>query len=84
VAWTKTSTKSWINALTWFRVSRYGEMAETMTATSLRVSRFETNPIRKMLVSRSSLENPRPFERFVRTTSPSSISTFMSRFLSSW
>jgi hypothetical protein len=71
-------------ALTWLRVSRYGEMAETMTATSFRVSRFDTNPIRRMLVSRSSLEKPSPLDRFVRTTSPSSISTLMFRLRSSW
>src|ERR1043165_1730271 len=34
-----------------------------------------TNPIRRMFVSRSSFENPSPFERFSRTSSPSRTST---------
>src|SRR2546430_9683710 len=32
--------------------------------------------MRRMFVSRSSFENPRPFERFSRTSSPSSTSTW--------
>src|SRR2546421_11232927 len=36
-----------------------------------------------MFVSRSSLEKPRPFERWVRTTSPSRYSTLCSFFSSS-
>src|SRR5262245_1553161 len=39
--------------------------------------------MRRMLVSRSSFEKPRPFERFSRTTSPSSTSTREPRFRSS-
>src|SRR6266498_1107826 len=39
--------------------------------------------MRRMLVSRSSFENPRPFDRLVRTSSPSSISTFRPRVRSS-
>jgi hypothetical protein len=42
-------------------------------------SRSATNAIRRMLVSRSSLEKPRPLERFSRTTSPSSTSTLEPR-----
>src|SRR3954452_5179331 len=57
------------------RISRYGEMAAVITATPLRESRSATNAIRRMLVSRSSFEKPRPLERFSRTTSPSSTST---------
>src|SRR3984893_8365577 len=50
-------------------------MAATMTITPRRASNSLTNPIRRMLISRSSLLKPRPFERCVRTTSPSSTST---------
>src|SRR3989304_5665401 len=54
-------------------------MAEAMTATPLRLSRWATKPMRRMFVSRSSLLNPRPLLRLVRTTSPSSVSTFRPR-----
>jgi hypothetical protein len=37
-----------------------------------------------MFVSRSSLENPRPLDRFCRTTSPSRISVFICRAWNSW
>ena len=47
----------------------------TITAPPLRVSREATQPIRSMFVSRSSFEKPSPFERCVRTSSPSSHST---------
>src|SRR5579864_5349360 len=50
-------------------------MAATMTITPWRASSSLTNPMRRMLISRSSLLKPRPFERCVRTTSPSSTST---------
>src|ERR1017187_4926691 len=50
-------------------------MAATITITPLRDSRCATKPIRRMFSSRSCLENPRPFVRFWRTQSPSSIST---------
>src|ERR671915_2541691 len=50
-------------------------MAAQITAAPCRVSREATQPMRSMFVSRSSLENPRPFERCVRTTSPSRYST---------
>src|SRR5262245_20920539 len=50
-------------------------MAATITITPCRASSSLTKPMRRMLVSRSSLLNPSPFERWVRTTSPSSIST---------
>src|SRR5258705_9211791 len=39
--------------------------------------------MRLMLVSRSSLEKPSPFDRLVRTSSPSKTSTFTPRTLSS-
>src|SRR5438094_668585 len=58
-------------------------MAATMTKTPFRVSRSATKPMRRMLMSRSSLEKPRPFDRFSRTTSPSSTSTFLPRERSS-
>ena len=47
-----------------------------MAATPFRKLRsWQTKPIRRTFSSRSSFENPSPFERFVRTTSPSSSST---------
>src|SRR6266540_1258227 len=52
-------------------------MAETSTAAPCWVSREATQPMRSMFVSRSSLENPSPFERRVRTTSPSRYSTVL-------
>ena len=55
-----------------------------MVATPLRVSRSATNPIRMMFMSRSSLENPSPFERVWRTTSPSKISVLRPRAWNSW
>src|SRR3712207_386596 len=50
-----------------------------MTAAPWRVSREATQPIRSMFVSRSSFEKPRPFERWVRTVSPSRYSTMQPR-----
>src|SRR5947207_777763 len=50
-------------------------MAATITITPWRASSSLTNPMRRILISRSSLLKPRPFERCVRTTSPSSTST---------
>src|SRR5882762_235570 len=50
-------------------------MAAAMAITPLRDSTSQTKPMRRMFVSRSSLLKPRPFERFSRTTSPSSTST---------
>ena len=50
-------------------------MADTTATPPSRVKRLATQPMRSMLVSRSSLEKPRPFDRCVRTTSPSSGST---------
>src|SRR5437762_7070864 len=50
-------------------------MAATITITPCRASSSATNPMRRMLISRSSLLKPRPLERCVRTTSPSSTST---------
>ena len=60
------------------RVSRYGEIAATTTMMPLRESKSATKPSRRILVSRSSREKPSPCDRFVRTTSPSSSSTFAS------
>src|SRR5919206_150944 len=54
-----------------------------MTAPPWRVRREATQPIRSMFVSRSSFENPRPFERCSRTSSPSSHSTLRPRRSSS-
>ena len=48
-----------------------------------RVSREATQPMRSMFVSRSSFEKPRPFERCVRTVSPSRYSTTWPRCSSS-
>src|SRR5579859_3167426 len=50
-------------------------MAATIAITPWRASSSLTKPMRRMLISRSSLLKPRPFERCVRTTSPSSTST---------
>src|ERR671934_784509 len=58
-------------------------MAETITAAPWRVSRDATQPMRSMLVSRSSFEKPRPLERCSRTSSPSSHSTSRPRRSSS-
>ena len=57
----------------------YGEIAAAMTAAPCRVSRAATQPMRSMFVSRSSFEKPRPFERCVRTVSPSRYSTMCPR-----
>src|SRR5947209_15022313 len=46
-----------------------------MAITPLRDNSSQTNPMRRMFSSRSSLLKPSPFERWVRTTSPSSTST---------
>src|SRR5688572_11571112 len=54
-------------------------MAAVITGTPLRESRSATKAMRRMLVSRSSLEKPSPFERFSRTTSPSRISSLEPR-----
>ena len=54
-------------------------MHAAIAATPFRVRRLQTNPTRRMLMSRSSFENPSPFERFVRMMSPSRISTFRPR-----
>src|SRR5215211_1969570 len=65
------------------RMSRYGEIAAVITGTPFRDSRLATKAIRRMLVSRSSFEKPSPLERFSRTTSPSSTSSFEPRLRSS-
>ena len=62
------------------RRGRWPTRASTAPA---RVRRLATQPMRPMLVSRSSLENPRPFDRWVRTTSPSRYSTSAPRLSSS-
>ena len=61
----------------------YGEIAAAITAPPWRVRREATQPIRSMFVSRSSFEKPRPFERCVRTVSPSRYSTIRPRRSSS-
>src|SRR6266480_6391511 len=58
-------------------------MAAVITGTPLRESRSATKAIRRMLVSRSSFENPRPLERFSRTMSPSRTSSLDPRARSS-
>ncbi len=58
-------------------------MAETTTAAPARVSREATQPMRSMFASRSAFEKPSPYERCVRTTSPSSRSTSRPRRSSS-
>src|ERR1019366_2769899 len=50
-------------------------MAAATAITPLRASNSQTKPIRRTFSSRSSLLKPRPFDRCVRTTSPSSTST---------
>src|ERR1035437_6856052 len=50
-------------------------MAAAMAITPLRASNSQTKPMRRTFSSRSSLLKPRPFDRCVRTTSPSSTST---------
>ena len=65
------------------RISSYGEIAETTTAAPARAMREATQPMRAMLMSRSSFEKPRPFERCVRTMSPSRCSTMRPRRSSS-
>src|SRR5204863_311255 len=67
----------------WRRISSYGEMAETTTTAPARARREATQPMRAMFVSRSSFEKPRPFERCVRTMSPSRWSTTKPRRSSS-
>src|SRR5688572_13989336 len=64
-----------MRARTSSRTARYGEIAAAIAITPLRESSSHTNPMRRMFTSRSSLLKPRPFERCVRTTSPSSTST---------
>ena len=54
-------------------------MAAAITAAPWRVSREATQPIRSMLVSRSSFEKPSPLDRWVRTVSPSRYSTMQPR-----
>src|SRR5919204_1962149 len=76
--------RPFISALASSRISRYGEIAAVITGTPLRDSRSATKAIRRMLVSRSSFENPRPFERFSRTMSPSSTSSLDPRARSSF
>ena len=51
------STKLSIQPRTSSRTARYGEIAAVTATTPLRASRLATNPIRRMLMSRSSFEN---------------------------
>jgi hypothetical protein len=50
-------------------------MAAVMAQLPDRAMSLATNPMRRMFVSRSSFEKPSPFDRCVRTSSPSSVST---------
>src|ERR671933_1341473 len=75
----KLSPMSW---RTWSRASLYGEMADTITGTPFRVRSLATNPILRTFVSLSAREKPKPFDRFVRTMSPSRTSTLPMRSLS--
>src|ERR1019366_4068279 len=50
-------------------------MAAATAIPPLRASNSQTKPMRRTFSSRSSLLKPRPFDRCVRTTSPSSTST---------
>ena len=54
-----------------------------MTAAPWRSNREATQPMRSTFVSRSSFEKPRPFDRCVRTVSPSRYSTIAPRWSSS-
>jgi hypothetical protein len=60
---------------TWLRVSSNGAIGEQMATPRWRAISAATQPIRRMLVSRSALEKVRPAERFRRTTSPSRLVT---------
>src|ERR1022692_2099586 len=51
-------------------------IAAATAITPLRASNSQTKPMRRTFSSRSSLLKPRPFDRCVRTTSPSSTSTW--------
>jgi hypothetical protein len=55
--------------------TRYGEIAAVIGTTPFLARSSATKPMRRMFVSRSSFENPSPFDRCVRTSSPSSTST---------
>ena len=62
-------------ARTCWRVSSNGAMGLTTATPPCRAISAATQPIRRMLVSRSSLENVRPADRCRRTTSPSRLVT---------
>src|SRR5262245_31233244 len=70
-----TSTKFASRARASSRTARYGDTAATITTTPWRDSSSQTKAMRLTFSSRSSLLNPRPFDRRVRTTSPSRTST---------
>src|SRR5678809_123074 len=76
---TYTSTKRPMALRISSRTSRYGEMAAVIATVPLRESSLATKPMRRMFVSRSSLEKPSPLLNVSRTSSPSSTSTFMPR-----
>src|SRR5262249_8603857 len=69
------STKFEIHPRISSRTDRYGEIAAVTDTTPFRASTAATHPIRRMFLSRSSFENPSPFDRCSRTSSPSSSST---------
>src|SRR4051812_1612896 len=54
------------------RVDSYGLTTAQIAMPPWRTISLATKAMRRMFVSRSSLLNPRPFDRWVRTTSPSS------------
>src|SRR5208283_4787830 len=58
-------------------------MAAEIATKPLRERSLATYPMRRMLVSRSSLEKPRPLDRWVRISSPSRTSTRCPRLRSS-
>src|SRR3954453_16207746 len=57
---------------THWRVASYGAIGAHTASPPCFVTSAATQPMRRMLTSRSSFENPSPFDRCVRTTSPSS------------
>ena len=61
------------------RAAWKGLTTEHMTTPPRRTNSEATKPIRWTFVSRSALLNPRPFDRCVRTTSPSKTVTLRPR-----
>jgi hypothetical protein len=61
------------------RVASYGAIGAHTARPPCFVTSAATQPIRRMLTSRSAAEKPRPLDRCVRTTSPSSTVTWRPR-----